>query len=67
MDNNSVLITTDQRGIATVTLNSPEKHNAFDDSIISTLTSIFADLALDNTVRAVVLAANGKAFPQEPI
>ncbi len=33
----NVLLNIDKRGIATVTLNRPEKHNAFDDTIIAEL------------------------------
>ena len=38
---NSVLFNVDERGVATVTLNKPEKHNAFDDQVIAELTHIF--------------------------
>ena len=37
----TVLTTTDHRGVATVTLNNPTKHNAFDDSMISALRLAF--------------------------
>ncbi len=57
-----VLCQIDQRGIATVTLNNPEKHNAFDDGIIGELTNIFTQLAENHQVRVVVLASNGKSF-----
>ena len=58
----NVLLNIDERGIATVTLNRPEKHNAFDDVIIAELTEAF--LAVENTpeVRAMILASNGKNF-----
>lgn len=49
-------------GVATVTLNRPEMHNAFDDALIAELTSTFNDLADDARTRVVVLAANGKSF-----
>ena len=32
----------DDRGVATVTLDNPDKHNAFDDTIISQLTAAFS-------------------------
>lgn len=58
------IITTsmDDRGVATVTMNNPDKHNAFDDAIIAELTSAFQQLADDADVRLVVLAAEGKSF-----
>jgi methylglutaconyl-CoA hydratase len=55
-------ITTDSRGVATVTLDRAEKHNAFDDSLIAALADAFRRLGADNDVRAMVLAANGKSF-----
>lgn len=52
----------DDRGVATVTMNNPDKHNAFDDAIIAELTQAFQQLADDDEVRVVVLAAEGKSF-----
>lgn len=48
--------------IATVTLNAPEKHNAFDDETIAALHDSFSALASNAEVRAVVLASEGKSF-----
>ena len=45
-----------------VTLNNPEKHNAFDDVLIADLTAAFQALDTNNDVRAVVLSAVGKSF-----
>jgi methylglutaconyl-CoA hydratase len=61
-DYKGLLLTIDEHGIATVTLNRPEIHNAFDAALIATLTSVFIRLDQDDTVRAVILAANGKSF-----
>ena len=58
----SVLLDIDQRGVATVTLNRPEKHNAFDDELIAALTAIFKQLGEDKNVRAMVLQSNGNNF-----
>ncbi|WP_317928890.1 enoyl-CoA hydratase/isomerase family protein [Halioxenophilus sp. WMMB6] len=52
----------DNRGVATVTMNRPEKHNAFDDSVIAELTNAFNELAGNPEVRVMVLAAEGKSF-----
>lgn len=57
-----VLLSTDSRGVATVTLNRPELHNAFDDRVIVELTSVLARLGADPAVRVVALAANGRSF-----
>lgn len=58
----SILVAIDDRGIASVTLNRPEKHNAFDDVLIAELTTTFKQLGDNKNVRAVVLGANGSSF-----
>src|SRR5690606_37584235 len=60
--NEQVLVATDSRGVATVTLNRPEKHNAFDADIIATLTQALQTLDRDAAVRIVVLTGAGKSF-----
>ena len=45
-----------------VTLNNPEKHNAFDDVLINDLTMAFQSLDTNIAVRAVILSAVGKSF-----
>lgn len=57
-----VLFKVNNNGVATVTLNNAEKHNAFDDNIIKTLTDIFNEIAKRNDIKVMVLAANGKSF-----
>lgn len=57
-----VLFNVDQQGVATVTLNNPEKHNAFDDLIIKDLTAIFQKVAQSNDIKILVLASTGKSF-----
>jgi methylglutaconyl-CoA hydratase len=48
--------------VATITLNRPEIHNAFDESLIARLTATFVSLDDDPDVRAVVLCGRGKSF-----
>ena len=57
-----VLYTISNNGVATVTFDNAEKHNAFDDVIIKTLTDIFNDIAKRDDIKVMVLAANGKSF-----
>ncbi len=57
----TVLIETDGP-IGIVTLNRPEKHNAFDDALITQLTQALKDMERDNAVRVVILSAAGKSF-----
>jgi methylglutaconyl-CoA hydratase len=47
---------------ATVTLNRPDVRNAFNEETIAEITRAFRELGADDTVRAIVLAANGPAF-----
>jgi methylglutaconyl-CoA hydratase len=58
----NLLVDTDARGVATVTLNRPEVHNAFDDSLIAALTHEFARLEKDTAVRVLVLTGAGASF-----
>ncbi|WP_114325938.1 enoyl-CoA hydratase/isomerase family protein [Candidatus Colwellia aromaticivorans] len=61
-NNDTVLLEVDEQGIATVTLNNPEKHNAFDDAIIKQLTDIFNDISKRDDISIMILASNGKSF-----
>jgi methylglutaconyl-CoA hydratase len=58
----SILVTHDPSGVATLTLNRPERHNAFDDALIATITESLERLGADASVRAVVLRSTGKSF-----
>ncbi len=62
MSAESILVTTTPRGVATVTLNRPEVHNAFDDATIARLSEVFAELANAEDVRVVRIEAVGKSF-----
>ena len=48
--------------VARVTLNRPDVRNAFNEGLIAALTAAFAELGAREDLRAVVLAAEGKAF-----
>src|SRR5690606_17105392 len=58
----TLLYSLDSQGIATITLNRPEKSNAFDDAVIAQLTEALRKADGDPAVRVVVLAAEGKHF-----
>lgn len=47
---------------ATLWLNRPQRHNAFDDVLIAELSAKLAELAADDAVRVVLLAGRGKSF-----
>ena len=52
----------DSRGVAKVIINRPDVHNAFNDALISEITTAFNDLGSNPEVRVIVLASNGKNF-----
>ena len=58
----AVIVETDERGVATVTMNRPEKHNAFNQELVADLTEAFGHLARNPFVRTVVLTGAGKSF-----
>ncbi len=62
MSNPQVLLDTDSRGIATLTLNRPDVHNAFDDNVINSLIQHLEAIAEDPAVRVLVLRSEGKNF-----
>ena len=53
----TVIISTDDRGVATLTLNRPKKHNALDGAMIADLRQAAAVLGADDDVRVVVLTS----------
>jgi methylglutaconyl-CoA hydratase len=48
--------------IATLTLNRPEIHNAFDDVMIAELISALQTIEHDKDIRLMILRGNGKSF-----
>ncbi len=58
----ALLIDIDARGVARVTLNRPEVHNAFDDMLIAELSAALERLAADAAVRVLVLTGAGQSF-----
>lgn len=58
----TVLLHRDSRGVATMTLNRPQRRNAFDDRVIADLHYKARDLAQDATIRVVVLTGAGDIF-----
>jgi methylglutaconyl-CoA hydratase len=57
-----VLASTDARGVATLALNRPVVHNAFDDALIAELTAHLRRAGADPAVRVVVLTGSGQSF-----
>jgi methylglutaconyl-CoA hydratase len=56
------IITEIDLGIGIVTLNRPERHNAFDDALIAELSTAIDRMAADPAVRVLVVSSTGKSF-----
>ncbi len=58
----TIKLEADERGVATLTLNQPDKHNAMSALMIAELTQAIKHLGTDDKVRAVILTGEGKSF-----
>lgn len=58
----TISITTDARGVATLTLARPDKHNSMSAQMIDELSAAALQLGQDTAVRVVVLTGEGKSF-----
>ncbi|MEP2030093.1 MAG: crotonase/enoyl-CoA hydratase family protein [Paracoccaceae bacterium] len=58
----TIKIEVDKRGVATLLLNRPKKHNAMSGQMLADLKQAAAQLGADDAVRAVVLTGVGKSF-----
>jgi methylglutaconyl-CoA hydratase len=58
----TIRVDIDTRGVATLFLDRPDKHNAMDAVMIREIAAAAEALAVDATVRIVVLASGGRSF-----
>lgn len=58
----TILLTIDPRGVATLMLNRPEKHNTFNAELIASLHDALTQLEADSRVRVVVITGAGVSF-----
>lgn len=56
------IVTETDAGVGIVTLNRPERHNAFDDATIAELSEAMRAMAHDPAVGVVVISSTGKSF-----
>jgi enoyl-CoA hydratase/carnithine racemase len=61
-NSNLMLLREDIGGVGVLTLNQPQSRNALSEAMLEALGDALTAIAHDETVRAVVLAANGPAF-----
>jgi enoyl-CoA hydratase/carnithine racemase len=62
MTDSLVELTVDDHGIATITLNRPDKRNAMNDAMRAEFVVALTRVASDKTIRALVLTGAGKGF-----
>ncbi|MGI9317324.1 MAG: crotonase/enoyl-CoA hydratase family protein [bacterium] len=62
MNYETISVDTDSRGIATITLNRPEKHNAMSSLMMQEIAEAASALNQDDQVRGVILTGAGKSF-----
>ncbi len=48
--------------VARITLNRPDVHNAFNDMLISEVSSVFDEISTDREIRVVMITGEGKSF-----
>ena len=56
------IVTEVDLGVGIITLNRPERHNAFDDVLIAELADAIERMAADPAVRVLVMSSTGKSF-----
>lgn len=62
-DLNKILLTEEiNDGVATIRLNRPDVHNAFNDELIKLLIQAFNTVSADDDVQLIVLTGTGKSF-----
>jgi methylglutaconyl-CoA hydratase len=62
MTQSPILLATDSRGIATVTLNRPDVGNAYNAAMLNALIAGLTDLAADRAVHCLVIRGAGRHF-----
>lgn len=59
---NNLILTSVEKGIATLTINRPDAHNAFDEHVIASLSGKLDALQIERDVHTVILRGAGKSF-----
>ncbi len=58
----SILLRADDAGVTTLTLNRPGQYNVLSDAMLAALQRELDDIAANESIQVVVIAANGKGF-----
>lgn len=62
MENNSLILRSDEVGVAVLTLNAPKSINALSEEMLAALSEALDTIAADRSVKAVILRSGGKHF-----
>lgn len=62
MSTQDILISTQGAHVLHITLNRPERHNALRNQTLQEIATVLAQADADDTIRAVVISGNDKAF-----
>jgi enoyl-CoA hydratase/carnithine racemase len=62
MKNDSLILRSDEDGIAILTLNSPKSINALSEAMLATLSEMLDKIAADRSVKVVILRSGGNHF-----
>ena len=62
LPNEPILLRDTEGPVATLTLNRPRQYNALSEEMLAELQAALDEIAADESIRVVVLAARGKAF-----
>ncbi|MEK9745067.1 MAG: enoyl-CoA hydratase-related protein, partial [Candidatus Puniceispirillum sp.] len=62
MTDTPLMLDRDDRGVVTLTMHDPDRHNAMSPAMIAALGDAFARLADETTCRVVCLAGAGPSF-----
>jgi enoyl-CoA hydratase/carnithine racemase len=61
-EQDAILLRQDTDGVCRLTLNRPRQYNALSEALLDALQGAFDEIAEDDSVRVIVIAAEGKAF-----
>ncbi len=62
MDEKDAVLVAIDGAVATVTLNRPKRHNAFNPAMVDMLTKTFLSIGLQEHIRVVILTGSGHSF-----
>ncbi|MCC5969102.1 MAG: enoyl-CoA hydratase [Pararhodobacter sp.] len=62
MENDTLILRSDQDGIAVLTLNAPKSINALSEAMLAAMSAMLDDIAADRSVKVVILRSGGNHF-----